>query len=180
LLGEVRRAKHRHAANLGAVEELARDEARLDGLADPCVVSDQHPHGIEPQGHHERHELVRTRLDAEARERAEGTGRGAEPEADSVAEEPGAEWAAQIPLRARGRERRRDDLFERSARAAFPDVNTGDLAVAAAERTKDEQIVCRLRQDDPLSPARADQRTRGEAHPDLTSPRGALFVAYFT
>lgn len=49
LFGQMRRTEHGRAVDLPTVEEIARDESRLDGLADPHVVGDQKPHQIEPQ-----------------------------------------------------------------------------------------------------------------------------------
>ncbi|MFO0651308.1 MAG: hypothetical protein U0326_34100 [Polyangiales bacterium] len=85
-LGEMWRAEHRDSIDLRAVEELTRDEACLDGLADADVVGDEQPHRLLPQRHEQRHELVRARLDADARERAKRPCARAKAEAHGVAQ----------------------------------------------------------------------------------------------
>ena len=87
LLGEVRRAEHGEALSVAAVEQLASDQRGLDGLADPDVVGDQQPHGLELERHQQRHELVGPRVDGDATERAERSGRGADAEPQRVAEQ---------------------------------------------------------------------------------------------
>ena len=47
LVHEVRRAEHREALDVAAVEQFARDERGLDGLADADVVGDEQPDRIE-------------------------------------------------------------------------------------------------------------------------------------
>ena len=102
LLGQVRRAEHGQPPDLAAVQQLAGDERRLDGLADADVVGDQQAHRVELERHHQRHELVGPRLDGDAAEAAERAGGGAGGEARRVAQElaggevaeVGRAWAA--------------------------------------------------------------------------------------
>ena len=96
LFGQVRRAQHRDAADLGAVEQLAGDEARLDGLADADVVGDEHAHRVELERHHQRHELVGPGLDRDAPEAAKGAGGGAGGEAGGVAQQPAGGEVAEV------------------------------------------------------------------------------------
>ena len=140
--------------DVAAVEQLARDQAGLDGLADADVVCDQQAHRIELERHQQRHELIGARLDARsgrsrgrARRRGEATG--------------GARRAGAAPHRGRHSARRsaagstrratRLGLERQVNEASGPPRNreTGrtrsSLRVAAGE-------------DDPLAAARADER----------------------
>jgi hypothetical protein len=85
LLRQVRWAQHGQAADLAAVQQLARDDARFDSLADADVIGDQQAHGVELERHHQRHELVGARLNGNAPEAAERPGGGARGEARRVA-----------------------------------------------------------------------------------------------
>ena len=87
LVDQVRRAQHGEALDLAAVEQLARDERRLDRLADADVVGDQQPHRIELQRHQQRHELVGARLDGDLPEAAERAGAAAQRQQQRVAQE---------------------------------------------------------------------------------------------
>ena len=99
LLGQVRRTQHGQPPDLAAIEQLARDEAGLDGLADADVVGDQQPHRIELERHHQRHELVGPRLDRDAPEAAERTGGRARREPCRIAQQPPGGEIAKIRLR---------------------------------------------------------------------------------
>ena len=68
------------ARRVALLQQLRGDQARLDGLADAHVVGDQHPHGVLPQRHQQRHELVGARLHGEPGQRAERPGAGPEPD----------------------------------------------------------------------------------------------------
>ncbi len=68
------RAKDRKAIRLAAVYQLTKDEPRLDRLADPHVVGDQQPNEWKPKRHEQRHQLVRSRLEADTRGRPERPG----------------------------------------------------------------------------------------------------------
>ena len=96
LLGQMRRAQHGDAADLAAVEQLAGDEARLDGLADADIVLDEHAHRVELERHHQRHELVGPRLDRDAAEAAEGVRGGAGGEVCGVAQETAGREVAEV------------------------------------------------------------------------------------
>ena len=65
LLRERRAAQHREAGRVALLQQLGRDQSRLHRLADAHVVGDQQPHGVLPQRHQERHELVRPGLDGQ-------------------------------------------------------------------------------------------------------------------
>ena len=90
LLGQVRRAEDHEPVGLAAVQQLAGDEAGLDGLADADVVGDQQAHRVQLEGHQQRDELVGARLDGDAAEGAEGAGAAAEAQADGLAQQAGA------------------------------------------------------------------------------------------
>lgn len=85
LLGQVRWAEDAEPAGIALLQELPSHKERLDGLADPDVVCDQEPYGVEAERHKERHKLVGAGFDGDLAKRAERAGRGAEPEAEGVA-----------------------------------------------------------------------------------------------
>ena len=148
----MRRAEHRDPADLAAVEQLAGNEARLDGLADAHVVGDEQAHRVELQGHHQRHELVGPGLDGDASEAAEGAGGGAGGEARGVAQEPAGGEVAEI-FPARQPERRRRDRLHRRQQA-------GDLLVQPADRAEHQQLVRGFGQHDPFPAPRPDEGAR--------------------
>ena len=68
LLGEVRRAEHREPLRVPWSSSSRAISAGLDRLADPDVVGDQQPDGVQLERHQQRHELVGARLDADVAE----------------------------------------------------------------------------------------------------------------
>ncbi len=159
LLGEVRRAEDGGGADLAAVEELAQDERRLNGLADADVVGDEEADGIEPQGHQEGYELVGPGLDSDGSEGAEGSGGGAEAEAYGVAQEPTRAVVAELGVGIGEGEGVGDDFFE-------GEVDAGGLVVGADQGTQDEEVlvVLGLGLDDPFTSTGVDQGADGESH----------------
>ena len=149
LFGEVRRAEHRQAADLAAVEQLAGDEARLDGLADADVVGDEHPHRVELERHHQRHELVGPGLDRDAAEAAERAGGGAGREAGGVAEEPARGEVAEVFPPGEPERRGLDRLDRRE--------DAGDLLVQPAGRAEHQEVAGRFGEDHPFAAARRDE-----------------------
>ena len=113
LLRQVRRAEYRDPVDLAAIEQLARDEARLDGLADAHVVGDEQTHGVELEGHHQGHELVGPGLDGDAAEAAERAGRGAGREACRVAQPPARGEVPEVFPAGQPKRRRFDRLHHR-------------------------------------------------------------------
>ena len=160
LLRQVRRAEHRDPADLAAIEQLARDEARLDGLADAHVVGDEQAHRVEPEGHHQRHELVGPGLDGDAAEAAERAGGGAGRETRRVAQPPARGEVPEV-FPAGQPERRRFDRLHRRQQA-------GDLLVEPADGTEHQQFVRGFGQDHPFPAPRLDEGARlgegGGAH----------------
>jgi hypothetical protein len=69
---------------------------RLDGLADADVVGDQQPHRVELERHHQRHELVGPRLDGDAAEAAERSGRRAGGQPRGVPQQPPGGEVAEV------------------------------------------------------------------------------------
>src|SRR5687767_6625263 len=53
-------------------------------------------------------------------------------------------------------------------------IEARDLGVAAAKGSDDKQVVGRIREDDPFSAARLDERADGEAHPAFPKMLGYL------
>ena len=90
LVAEVGGREDDEAAGAGAVEQLAGDKGRLDGLADADVVGDEQPYRIEPKRHEQRDVLIGAGGEGEVTERAKRRGAGAELEAGSVVEEESA------------------------------------------------------------------------------------------
>ena len=62
LIAKVRGTKHGDPADGPAIEQLPRDHAGFDGLADAYIVGDQQPHRVESQRHEQQHVLIRPRL----------------------------------------------------------------------------------------------------------------------
>ena len=154
LLGQVRRTQHGDAADLGAVEQLAGDEACLDGLADPDVVGDEHAHRVEPERHHQRHELVGPWIDRDAPEAAEGAAGGAGGETSGVAEQqPGGE-VSEVLAAGKPEGRGLDRLYCGD--------HAGDLLVEPADGAKHEEVCSGFGEDDPLAAAGIDQGAGGE------------------
>ena len=153
LLGQVRRAQDGDAADLAAVEQLAGDEARLDGLADADVVGDEHAHRVELQRHHQRYELVGPGLDGDAPEAAEGAGGGTGGEARGVAQQPtGGEVAEVFP--AGEAEGCGFDGFDGREDA-------GDLLVEPADGAEHQEIGSGFGEHDPLAAACVDEGAGG-------------------
>ena len=103
LVREVWRGEHADALDLAAVEELAREQQRLDGLADADVVGDEQAHRVEAQAHEQRHELVRARLDRDPPEAAEGPGPVAHREAQRLVEQSRGRGIAEVGRGSAGR-----------------------------------------------------------------------------
>jgi hypothetical protein len=149
LLGQMRRAEHRHGADFAAIVQFAGDERGFDGLADAHVVGDEQSDRIEPQRHHERHELIGTRLDGDASETPERAGGGAGREPRRVAEQsPGPEVAEVASVRERkgGRLHRFD---------AGQDAD--HLLVKSAHGPYEQRFVVRLRKHHPFSSSRSNE-----------------------
>ena len=87
LLGQVRRAKDHQPPGLSACQELGRDQAGLDRLADADVVRDEHSGLRLLECDQERHELVGPRGHGDAAKRPEGAGATANAETDRIAEQ---------------------------------------------------------------------------------------------
>jgi hypothetical protein len=81
LFAKVGRAENAERLDLPAIEHFTGDEQSFDGFADADIVGDEHPNGIQAQGHEQRHELVRARADGHAAEGAERRGAFTEGEA---------------------------------------------------------------------------------------------------
>ena len=142
------------AVDLAAVEQLAGDEQRLDGLADADVVGDRAGGSGRPQGHEQRHELVRARLDRDPAEAAERSGAVADRQPQGLVEQTRGRVVAEVGGRRR-REGRGPDVV-----ALEREVDARDLVVGAAERAQDEERVVGLGQDDPLAAAGPDEAAR--------------------
>ncbi len=159
----MRRAEDSEVSGFAAVEQLAGDEACLDGLADTNVVGDQEAHRVELERHQERHQLVRAGLDGDLGERAKRPGARAEAQPDGVAQQPaGSEVADAGGIRQV--ESGGLDALERQ-------VDPGCLVLGAAQRAKHEQVVGRFGEYDPFAVACFDQRADGKAHPGLPAPK---------
>ena len=149
LLGQRRRAEHRHAVDLAAIEQLSCDQAGFDGLADAHVVGNQHAHRIELQGHHEGNKLVGPGLDGDAPEAAKRPGGRPGREPSRVAEQSAGREVPEV-LSGREPERRRLDRLHRRQ-------NPGYFLVEPAHRAEHEQLVRRVGQHQPFAPACVDE-----------------------
>ena len=164
LFRQMGRAQYREAPNLAAVEQFAGDEAGLDRLADAHVVRDEHAHRVEPERHHQRHELIGPGLDGDAAEAAERTGGGAGRQARRIAQQPAGCEVAEVPRAGQPERRRLDRLHGRQ--------DTGDLFVEPADGTEHQQFVRRFGQDDPLAAPRPDEGSRLGQRGGAHVPRG--------
>jgi hypothetical protein len=165
LVAEVRRAEDAGAGDLSAVEQFAGDEQRFDGLADADVVGDEHAHGVEPQRHQQRDELVRARADTDPSERAERAGGIAERKPGGVKEQrrggrvAGGLWIGQRELRA---------FHAVEPEVGEAPVDAGDLLLKTGEGPEKVQLVVRRRQNDPLAVAAAHDGADGNGRHQLT------------
>ena len=158
LLDQVRRAQHRHPADLAAVEQLPGDQGRLDGLADAHVVGNHQSHGGHAQRHQQRHQLVRARLDAQPPERAERPGAAANRQPRGVQQQPRG-GRVTVTGGVRRREGRRAHRL-----TAVPDEDAGHLRVTAAERLEQQEVVGAVRQHHPFTSSHADHRADIKVH----------------
>ena len=72
LFRQIRRAKNTESVDFAAVDELAKDQTRFDRLTDPDVVRDEKARRLLAKRKEKRNELIRTRLNVNPPERAEG------------------------------------------------------------------------------------------------------------
>jgi hypothetical protein len=143
LFGELGGTQDRQPPGLTAIEQLAGDEARFDGLSNPDIVGDQQSDRIKPERHEERDELIRPRFDADPTEGAERPSARSEAQANRVPEEaaraviadPRGVWWIEAS--------RLDRLYE--------GVDASDLVVGTAQRTNDVEFAFGLRENDPLA-----------------------------
>jgi hypothetical protein len=153
----VRRADHGQTLHLAPVQQLARDEARLDGLADADVVGDQQSHGILAQRHQQRHQLVSPGLDPQMAEAAKRAGPGAKLQAQGVAHGEARDLGAGFA----GIGRREDGRGRRAALQG--QVDDGSVVVATAQGAQAQDVFARFGQHHPLAVAGADEAARLEA-----------------
>ena len=156
LLGQMRRTQNRHAADLAAVEQFARNHGGFDGLADAYVVGDEQADGIEPERHHQRNELIGPGFDRDAAEAAKRPGGGSRREARRLPQQRPGRKVSDVVSGGRRKSGGFDRLDGRQ--------DAGDLFVEPAQRPHHQQFVCRFRQNDPFAAPRPDKRSRPRAH----------------
>src|SRR6267142_4730171 len=83
----MRRTQHGHAIDIASIEQLPRNEAAFDRLADADIVRDEKANGVELQRHQERHELVSSWLDGDLSEAAERPCAPAQRKQEGIAKE---------------------------------------------------------------------------------------------
>ena len=151
----MRRAEDGEAVGLAAVDQLAQDQAGLDGLADADIVGDQQPHDGEAQRHQQRHELIGARLEAEPRRRAERPGAAPKRQPQRLGQQASAVLGRGLrPLSA-----------ARSARAAPARVRAPDGSPARRPRRRRADAGTASRRPATAAPpirARARRRDRPE------------------
>ena len=120
----------------------------------PDVIGDQETHGLLPQRHDERDDLVSARPEGKFGKGAEGAGTVAEGEPGGIVEQAGGADVAEV-----GAGRRGEASVNGAVRADIEGkVDTGDFFVGAAEGFDDKQVVGVIRgQDHPLATAQGDQ-----------------------
>lgn len=156
LIDEVRRTQDGEAGDVAAIEELARDESGLDGLADANVVGDEQTHHVELERHQQRDELVGPGLDGDLSRGPEGPGAAAEREQEGVAEEGRRAVTRGLLQRRRG-EGRLGDGF-----GLEPEVQEGLVFLGAGHRAHAQDVGVATVEDDPLASARADEGAGAE------------------
>ncbi len=154
LLDQVRRAEHGKALDLAAVEQLAGDQQRLDGLADADVVGDQQAHRVELERHQQRHQLIAAGLDADVAEAAEWPGAAAQRQRQRIGQQRGGFAVADVVGR-RGVEMCRPDV-----RFEFQ-VQPGGVGLGARQRAQVQGLGLAGRQHHPVTAAGADQAAGG-------------------
>lgn len=156
LIDEVRRAQDAEALDLAAVEEFAKDEAGLDGLADADVVGDQQANHGQAHRHQQRYELIGSRLEADARRRAERARAPPQRQAERLRQKAGALLrAAHVDLgRSEVRGLDRHPLQSRQYRQR--------VGLSAGERAQAKRGRVVVGQRDPFPAARTHEVAGGE------------------
>ena len=151
LLAQVRRADHRHLADLATVQQLPGDQQCLHGFAQTHLVGDQHPRHLLLEGHQQRHQLVGAGLQGDVAEAAKRPGTGPELEHQGIAQQQGRTLGTAL-----GRIRWLE-LGRAHIAALQGPVERGDLAVAAAQRAQLQYLGCffslTLGKGNPLTPS---------------------------
>ena len=169
----MRWAQHGEPIDLAAIDQLAHDQPSLDRLADADVVRNQQPHDGKPQRHQQWHQLVGTRLEAEACCRSERPGATPQRQPQRLGEEAGAFLGCGL----RGA---RQLEARRSHRLALQcGMNELHVRLGPGERAQAQRLGIRGGQRHPFPPARVDEiagREGGDAHAlapsSSTSSRG--------
>ena len=149
LFGQVGRAEHGHALDFAAIQQFAGDEHALYRFANPHVIGNEQANGIELEGHHERHKLVRPGLDGNAGEAAERAGGRASGEPGRLAQQATGAEVAQVGDRG---QRERGRLHGLDGRH---DAN--DLFIEAADRPGQQQICGGVGEDHPFAAPGPDE-----------------------
>ena len=102
LFAEVREADDGEAFYLPAFQKFPDDEERFDGLADADVIRDQESHGILPERHDQRDDLVSARPEGKFGKGAEGAGAVAEGQPGGIVEQAGGADVAEVGAGRRG------------------------------------------------------------------------------
>ena len=151
LVHEMRRTEDDGAIDVAAVEQLTRDEQGLDGLPHPDVVRDEQAHGVELEGHEQRHNLVRPRFDRNLTDAAKRARSPPQREQQRVTQQEGRVVPAELVG-----VRQREPGF--ANRLEFQrEVDERPVLVRARDRADSERLRRASAEDDPLPPTGADE-----------------------
>ena len=149
LLGQMWGAEHGKGLDFTTIEQFACDETCFHGLADAHVIGDEQPDGIEPQGHQQRHELIRPRFDGNATETTERAGRRAGGDAGGITQQGPRLKITEVVARGEGKRGTGDGLDGRE--------QASDFFIQPADGAEHEKVVRGIGQDNPLATARVNE-----------------------
>jgi hypothetical protein len=154
LIAEVSWAQHGESTGETAIEQFTRDHSRFNRLAHADIVRDQQPHRRLPQGHDQRHELIRPWYDRDAAEGAKRPRAGAQAQTRRIKEGHDPCCVAAAHRLGIGEPRRANAL-------AFEGQKKTDLVtLCRCQRPKLQYLGFARRQHDPLTPAGVNNRPR--------------------
>ena len=169
LVAEIGWTQDAEPLDLAAIEQLARDEQRLDGLADAHVVGDQEADWVQAQRHQERDKLVNPRPDGDAAERPERRRAITKGQASCLPQKMRACGISQVVGRWQ-RELGRPDAFFGQGPAdevGKPPVDGDHVVHCSCQRPEQMDFIRVTRQQHPIAVAAADNRSGG--HRDAPS-----------
>jgi hypothetical protein len=139
LVAEIWRAKDSNTADFASGKKFAGDQQCLDSLADANVIGDEHPDGMEAEGHEKRHELVWAWANGNPAQGTEGAGAIPQGEACGIPEQFGRHSIPDILFcgkRKRCWLNRLDPAFQQR------EMHTADFMLISSQRPEQHEL-CR-------------------------------------